>query len=753
MRSALALRQISGRRFSRVRELNDFLGRLIRVGFLLVLVSVSPAQVRIQSAPARNDKRQAEQDWLKAIAATRIQLAEMELAENHPEDALLLFHQATAVLGSTTGIALGIANANLQLGRPAEALPVLRKALALKPGDVRLRRTYGEALAGSGKTAESLGELERVLRQQPKDLEALYLAGTIALKLHDKSKARAMYATLLAAVPGAATHVLIGRLYRDFGYPAQATSHLRRAIQLDPHAQRAHYYLGTIAVTDQGAVRLDEAEREFRQELAQYPEDYSSNLYAGVVLSQQRRYAEAELFLSKATSLQPISPDGFVFLAQCYLELHRYEQTVDAAQRAISLTPDPGKNKFQIANTHYVLAQALRKLGKDAMAEEEFAVVQKLKEQARDVSRDELRDYLGASIKDAAGAFTGNQPLRWLSPTPDPAAKDLTHKRRQQLEEQVAHAQYELGLSYFREQRMPETLDTLFDLFRRQPDYAGVRKAYGTALFMAGKYSEAVPLLRRLLDGSEDTEVRRMLGQAYFHTGDYANAVAALQGRSWDDVPTQYMLATALVRGGQEEAAEQAFSTLLREHSDSAELQTLLGQASAQQRDYAAAIEYYQKALTLDASVPEAHLGIALVKMRNGELKGSEAELRTELRLHPGDLRAKYYLAYVLGMSQKHSEAEMLLRAIIAKQSDFPEAHATLGAQLLAQNRPAEALEQLLVAYKLTPSQPKLNYQLGLVYRKLGRKEEAERAFARSRELRRQGGNIQASDPMQDDHD
>jgi predicted Zn-dependent protease len=399
------------------------------------------------------------------------------------------------------------------------------------------------------------------------------------------------------------------------------------------------------------------------------------------------------------------------------------------------------------------LAQALRKLGKEATAEEEFAIVQKLKEQARDVSREELRDYLGASITDASAASTGNRPLRWLSPTQDAAANELNQKRRQQLEEQLAQAQYELGLLYFREQRMAETLDTLSDLFRRQPDYAEVRKAYATALFVSGKRSEAVPLLRQLLDASEDAEIRRMLGQAYFRSDDYADAVAVLENHSWHDVPTQYMLATALIRVGQDEAAQRAFSALLAEHPDSAELQTLLGQAAAQQRDYAAALEYYQKALALDPSVPEAHLGIGLVKMRNGELQDSEASLRAELHRYPGDLRAKYYLAYVLGLLQKHSEAELLLRAIIARQPDFPEAHATLGSELLAQNRPAEALEQLLMADKLTPLQPKLNYQLGLAYRKLGRKEEAEQAFTRSREFRRRSDNSQLSDPMADGHD
>jgi predicted Zn-dependent protease len=313
---------------------------------------------------------------------------------------------------------------------------------------------------------------------------------------------------------------------------------------------------------------------------------------------------------------------------------------------------------------------------------------------------------------------------------------------------------FDLGVFDIHEQRPQDAAAELAGLFQERPAYPGLNKTYGTALFLAGKYAEAAPLLRQSLDRSpDDLEMRRMLAQAYFRAEDYGNTVAVLRGRLWHDIPTQYALATALARAGQDDDAREAFATLLEEHSGSAELQALLGQAAARQRDYSSATTYYRKALALDHSVPEAHLGIALIEMRNGRLQASEIELRAELSAHPEDFRAKYYLAYVLGLSQKHTEAERLLRVILSKRPDFPEAHATLGSELLAQNRPAEALEELLIADKLAPSQSKLNYQLGIVYRKLGRSREAEQAFARYRELKEHSTGSALSVQPEDGHE
>ena len=748
-------------------ELNVFLGSFARMplmGALLtitLLTALGPAQsgpdshaTAARRAVMENHPRAAEREWRIAIASARADLADISLTENQAAEAVSLYQQALSSLGMTKQIALGLTGAYLEMGRPSEAIAPLRKAIAANLRDAALRRAFGKVLATSGDNAQALAQFERAVSLEPKNPETLYLAGSAALKLHDLKKARLMYSALSAAVPGAASHILIGRMYRDFGYRVEATSQLRQALLLDPHIRRAHYYLGTLAVMDDDAVRLDDAKSEFQQELAQYPDDYSSNLYLGVVLSQQRRYAEAETFLLKATALQPAAADGFVFLANGYFEQHHYEQAVQASIKAISLSPDPTKGHYQIANTHYVLAQAWRKLGENAKADEEYSIARRLKQQATDASRNELQAYLRRSVEDTNAGTSADVSVRWPAQPLDPGLADLNRKRRHLLQELVAQVRFDLGLFYIHQQRPQEAAAELADLFQERPDYPGLNNAYATALFLAGKYVEATPLLRQALDHSPgDLGMRRMLAQAYFRAEDYMNTVAVLRDHVWHDIPTQYALATALARGGQDEAAREAFSTLLAEHSDSAELQALLGQAAAQQRDYSAAITYYRQALALDHSVPEAHLGIALIEMRNGQLQASETELQAELRSHPEDFRAKYYLAYLLGLSQKHVEAEKLLRAILSKRPDFPEAHATLGTELLAQNRPAEALEELLIADKLAPSQPKLNYQLGVVYRKLGRSQDAEQAFARYRKLKQHSAGDVSSAQSEDGHE
>jgi len=700
---------------------------------------------------AAHQTEAAEKELKLALVSVDLTLAEIAIAENRAQDGRVLYQEAAAIRGNSKLVALGLARVNLLLNDPAAAIVALQKAIAIYPRDMELHRSMGEACAASGNAGRALGEFEQALRLKPKDPQTLYLAGTAALTLHNLSKAQAMYYALLASVPGAATHVLIGRLYRDFGHDPEATSQLRRALSINPHARRAHYYLGTIAVIREGAVRLEDAESEFRQELALAPDDYSSNLYLGVVLTQERRYVEAEPFLVKAVALEPTSPDGLVFLARVYFEQKRYAQVVDAAERAIALTTNPASSHFQIANTHYTLAQAWRSLGEKAKAEGEFSIARQLKEQATKTSRDEMQDYFRNSIKEAQS--TTEVRLQFLAQTADPAGAAIDRKERERLEDLLAEIRFELGNFYVHEQRNDEAVSEFSALFHSRPDFPGLKKTYGAALVGANRTGEAIPILKSLLNNlPEDMDVRRMLGHAYFQAEDYANVISVLGERDWRDIPTQYVLATALARTGQDDAAKDAFAKLLWKNPRSAELQALLGQAAAQQKDYAAAIFYYKEALALDSTVPEAHLGIGLIAMRNGDLKGAEKELQTEVRAHPGDLRAKYYLAYVVGLSQRHADAEKLLREILAKRADFPDAHAALGKELFAEDKPAQALQELLIADKLAPSQPRLLYQLGLVYRKLGRMEDAQQAFLRYRELRTPATPIAPSQQSEDGH-
>ena len=88
---------------------------------------------------------------------------------------------------------------------------------------------------------------------------------------------------------------------------------------MDPRVRRAHYYLGTSAILEEGVVRLDEAITEFRKELQIAPGDPLATLRLGVVLVEARRYEEAMPLLERAVR-EPRAPyDAWLFLGRSQL--------------------------------------------------------------------------------------------------------------------------------------------------------------------------------------------------------------------------------------------------------------------------------------------------------------------------------------------------------------------------------------------------------------------------------------------------
>lgn len=687
-----------------------------------------------QKAMAANRPEVAEHYLLLSEASARAALGDISLFNGKPAEAIGLYDQAAPILGKSRPLLLSKAMALSQIGKSADAAIDLRSSLRTHPGDLAARRLLGEVLATMGDMRGALSEFKGVLQHLPKDPETLYMAGAASLKLGDIADARSEFAMLGSTVPGAATEVLVGRTYRDLHFDHESAIHLRKALRLDPHIQRAHYYLATLDIMREGEVNLQEAATEFEQELILFPNDYLSNLYLGIVLEQEHLPSGAEPYLQRATELKSSSPDGYIFLATCYFEQQKYELAKHAAMKAISLTPDPAAEDYRIANTHYILAQALRKLGKILEADEEVKISQQLKQQANRASQIDLKQYLTQTKQQSEDTNS----VHWVTQKPSPTLTDTGQEQEHHLRQLLLDDQFNLGNLYLHQGRVQEAASELALAFQQSPDYPGLLKLYGTSLFLLDKYDAAIPVLHRAIDVSpNDTESRSFLGQAYCKKESYSDAVKTLRNGYWHDIPTQYALAISLARDGDDAGASRAFATLLEEHPHSAEIENLLGQAASGQKQYTLAVTHFEKALELNPNVPEAHLGIGLIDMRNGELAGAGKEFRLEMTTHPGDLRTQFYLAYVLGLQQDHVEAVRMLRKIIDQRPDFPEAHAALASELLAENQPQEALSEFLQADKLNPGQAKLQYQIGVAFRKLGQTHEAEKYFVHFRELQK----------------
>jgi tetratricopeptide (TPR) repeat protein len=328
-------------------------------------------------------------------------------------------------------------------------------------------------------------------------------------------------------------------------------------------------------------------------------------------------------------------------------------------------------------------------------------------------------------------------------PEQQPELAVLAPPQRLELERRVkaelVRAYLNLGVMQTRAQRFSRAAELFGKAAAITPDSAQVQYSLGVARFNARQFAEATaPLSRALAANPADAGLRHMLAMAWFNAEAYDKASELLRddpGRA-ADASLQFAYGAALVRSGRAAEAQPVFAALLARHGDSAEVRVLLGQASAQQGDFDAAVRELTRALELQPHVAEANATLGVIYMRQGRLAEAEAALRAELETRPDDVKSGNALATVLDLQGRPEEAVPLLRRALESKPDFADARYLLGKILLAQGAAPEAVEQLEAAVRLAPEDANIHYQLARAYQKLGRAEDAGREFEVFRQLK-----------------
>ena len=174
-------------------------------------------------------------------------------------------------------------------------------------------------------------------------------------------------------------------------------------------------------------------------------------------------------------------------------------------------------------------------------------------------------------------------------------------------------------------------------------------------------------------------------------------------------------------------------------------------------------------------NTPEAHLGKAYDSLKQDRYDEAASEFRAALKLDPTlTLRARFPLAVALFEMKKFDEARQEFEAVHREVGDhpnvlyylgrvdleerkfegairnlneaaakppFPDTAYFLGYAYFKQGDLAAAEKWLKEAAQANPRDARIPYQLGLVYRKQGREEEAKKALALSDELRQREDN------------
>jgi tetratricopeptide (TPR) repeat protein len=718
-----------------------------------------------KSALAVDNLPEAERNYKQAIALGLRQLGNISVSESRFDQATRELDGAAKLAPDDADIVVDLAVACFRAGEVKKAHQLAQSVVAKYPSHARAQNVLGRIDLYRGDFDSAIRDLQASVALE-EDFETAYFLGISYLNAKRFSDAQQLFQRLQATMgDSAALHALIGRAYTFGHFPEPAVAEFRKAIQLDPKYPRVHGMLGYSILEFRGEEAYPQARQEFERELKLHPDDYYSLLLLGICTVALRDFPAAETALAHARRLHPDEPFAYLYLGETYSETKRLQLAVEALEKYVRLVPAPEDIPRDVSRAYFLLGQDLRRLGRLEEAQKALANSQRYREAKfrHDVQHifDEpaaLADGDSHTSDRIAGLLESGSHDQQKSteammqsgvqenstaqppPAPQPAAESKAAKEYRAFASEILASSYnDLGVMRAKASNFTDAAEFFKQAAAWKPALPGLDRNWGLASYRAQLYSEAIsPLERQLAAFPEDNFVRRLLGLSYFATDNFGKTAEVLHPflkSPPDDPGLLFAWGTALVRTRQSEIAKDIFRRLLEQNAGNPAVHLLLGQAFAQQEDFAGGLNELKSALQLDPRLPDAHYFMGLIYLRQSDFESAAAEFRSELDIRPGDPVTSYHLGYTL-LLQGHVELAVgLLRQVVQVKPDYEMARFELGRALLQQGDAAGAVENLEAAIKLLPDREASYFQLSQAYRRVGRLPEAERALAAYQKL------------------
>lgn len=293
-------------------------------------------------------------------------------------------------------------------GQLQAALEDFQKAVAADPELASARQDLGLGLAKLGRWQEAAAAFQELARRQPDSYTAAYF---YALALQNSGRgedAEREVGRAISLRPASAdAYALLGIVLATRGDHQGATAALEKAVQLNPKSFDAQLYLGRSRYALQDYAGAREA---FRAAVNLAPGDPQARFYLATVLEQTGDRDGALAEYREIVRLSPNDPRGYVGLGNFLAEHGETDEAMEALKHARELDPTDFEATFalgrllarqeqwkpaiellreaternpQSAQAHYQLGLALRRDGRGDEATQEFAIVDRLNQQAR----------------------------------------------------------------------------------------------------------------------------------------------------------------------------------------------------------------------------------------------------------------------------------------------------------------------------------------------------------------------------------
>jgi tetratricopeptide (TPR) repeat protein len=225
-----------------------------------------------------------------------------------------------------------------------------------------------------------------------------------------------------------------------------------------------------------------------------------------------------------------------------------------------------------------------------------------------------------------------------------------------------------------------------------------------------------------------------LLGKNEFAMRQYESAAESLskvRGVSTQNAEASYWLSRAYQALGAD-----AYTQLQETYPDSWRTHQLRGEGDALKGDYNDAAKEFQAALQMKSDSAELYEALGELYLDNHSEADAEKELHTAVTLDPSRSRALYLLGRLYVQQRNNEKAVPFLQSALRLQPDFAEASSLLGTALMRLGRYADAVPNLNNAAQVD-HYGNVHYQLYVAYKRLGDMALAQKALARSQDIRR----------------
>jgi tetratricopeptide (TPR) repeat protein len=331
-------------------------------------------------------------------------LAEFYLQNNKMAEALPLLEQAQKVNPTSYDNGYDLALADYLTGHLQEARQLIQSLLTVR-NTGELHNLLGQVEEKDGQYVAAVNEFQTASHMDPTE-DNLFAWASEMLLHRTYDPAIEVFREAVRRYPDSARlRIGLGMALDLVGKYDDAVQALLTAADLAPTDSRCYLYLSK--AYNNSPKEAEDVIQRFRHYAELQPNNPMAQYYYAVGLWKGKRLEEAgvdfkliESLLRKVIALDSKFPDAYVQLGSLYADQHDYARSVPELTKALALDPN-------LPDAHYRLGQDYVHLGQKDLAQEEFDIYQRQRQEhlaAVDKERAEVQQFVyearsGASAK------------------------------------------------------------------------------------------------------------------------------------------------------------------------------------------------------------------------------------------------------------------------------------------------------------------------------------------------------------------